>query len=584
MQKVIDQIADHLVSLVTSERAEYNPKELLKSGIPSFVVERIRLYLEDKVREEIGDPDPKWFDGEARLVSDAFNDYMRSAISTSRIPKDDLYDVIHAVVKDIIFVFIEPRKNMAEYVFRDNEELPFEEIEERCSRLTIYKHFGTAIPLYMKKKSLDTLTKDRCKLLIHKLDAKLVASYTAQDWAQKLEQLFILFGGKIDPVLLSTFFEDKGLYGMAGKFETLNEPLTKADFIEIISSQELMEFTAETKPEKTNDKEEKKASEEVEKISEEDDSEQTLIESFFGNYEYIPSDEGDDDESLAAQFSDGSLSDDEMSELLSDIANDGVVEVDDFDQVDSLNKLFSLSGENEDENQASETSEEIAAKIKEMKEEDAEDVAEFRENLISILDQAKNSFETIESGDDSDEIEVEEELADVFIDDDEDINESESETNIFVEEKKEEGAETDKEEKPMWAKFLNDDQMDVIMGGERNRGGASETEEEIQVDDDYLEKPVFGAESEVTSEEVPQIILTDLLADRKAEFIEVIFSGSEKKFDKALEKIKTFKSWKETSGFIQKDVFKKNNVDLFSGATVDFTDRLHQYFNELRNS
>lgn len=581
MQKVIDQIADHLVSLVTSERAEYNPKELLKSGIPSFVVERIRLYLEDKVREEIGTLEPKWFDGEARLVSDAFNDYMRSAISTSRIPKDDLYDVIHTVVKDIIFVFIEPRKNMAEYVFRDNEELPYEEIEERCSRLTIYKHFGTAIPLYMKKRNLDTLTKDRCKLLIHKLDAKLVASYTAQDWAQKLEQLFILFGGKIDPVLLSTFFEDKGLYGMAGKFEALSEPLTKADFIEIISSQELMEFTVEKKPEKTNDKEEKIASGDVDKISEEDDSEQTLIESFFGNYEYIPSD--DDDETLAAQFSDGSLSDDEMSELLSDIANDGVVEVDDFDQVDSLNKLFSLSGENEDENQASETSEEIAAKIKEMKEEEAEDVAEFRENLISILDQAKNSFETIESGDDSDEIEVEEELADVFIDD-EDISESESEANIFVEEKKEEGAETDKEEKPMWAKFLNDDQMDVIMGGERNRREVSEMEEDIQVDDDYLKKPVFEGESEVTSEEVPQIILTDLLADRKAEFIEVIFSGSEKKFDKALEKIKTFKSWKETSGFIQKDVFKKNNVDLFSGATVDFTDRLHQYFNELRNS
>ncbi|MBO6522328.1 MAG: hypothetical protein JJ971_00755 [Balneolaceae bacterium] len=579
MQKVIDQITDHLVSLVTSDKAEYNPKELLKSGIPSFVVERIRLYLEDKVREEIGDSTPKWFDGEARLVSDAFNDYVRSAISTSRIPKDELYEVIHAVVKDIIFVFIEPRKNMAEYLFRDDDELPFEEIEERCSRLTIYKHFGTAVPLYMKKRSLDSLSKERCKLLIHKLDAKLVASYSAQDWAQKLEQLFILFGGKIDPMLLSTFFEDKGLYGMAGKFEALKEPLTKSDFIEIISSKELAEFSTETKPEKSNAKEEKKAAEEVEKISEEDASEQTLIESFFGNYEYVPQDEESGEETLAAKFSDGSLSDEEMSELLTDIANDGVVEVEDFDQVASLNKLFSLSGESEDDGQASETSEEIAAKIKEMKEADAEDVAEFRENLISILDQAKNSFETIERGDQPDEIEVED-IADVFVDEEE-VADDEYEADIYVEDE----PESEGEEKPMWAKFLNDDQMDVLMGGERNSKEGSEAfEEEIQVDDDYSEEPVIDVESDITPEETPEINLEDLLVDRKAEFIEVIFSGSEKKFDKALEKIKTFESWKETSDFIQKDVFKKNKVDLFSGATVDFTDRLHQYFNELQNS
>ncbi len=580
MQKVIDQITDHLVSLVTSDRAEYNPKELLKSGIPSFVVERIRLYLEDKVREEIGDSTPKWFDGETRLVSDAFNDFVRSAISTSRIPKDELYEVIHTVVKDIIFVFIEPRKNMAEYLFRENEELPFEEIEERCSRLTIYKHFGTAVPLYMKKRSLDSLTKERCKLLIHKLDAKLVASYSAQDWAQKLEQLFILFGGKIDPMLLSTFFEDKGLYGMAGRFEALNEPLTKPDFIEIISSEELMEFSDEPKAGKPDEKEEKMATEEVEKISEDDDSEQTLIESFFGNYEYVPSDETSDDEILAAQFSDGSLSDDEMSELLSDIANDGVIGVEDFDQVDSLNKLFSLSGESDDESQASETSEEIAAKIKEMKEEDAEDVAEFRENLISILDQAKNSFETIESGDETDEIEVEEDIADVFVDEEE-VTDDEYEADIFVDDE----PESEGEEKPMWAKFLNDDQMDVLMGGERNsKEGSGEAEEEIQVDDDYSEEPVIETGLESPSEDVTVPILADLLSDRKAEFIEVIFSGSEKKFDKALDKIQKFESWKETSNYIQKDVFKKNKVDLFSGATVDFTDRLHQYFNELRNS
>ncbi len=583
MQKVIDQITDQLVSLVKSEKVDYNPNELLKSGIPSFVVERIRLFLEDKVKEEVNVSNSKWYDGKAKLVEDAYQDFIRSAISTSRIPKEELYQVVHTVVQDIILVFIEPRKNIAEYLFRDDEELQFQEIQERCSRLTIYKHFGTAIPLYMEKRDLDSLTKERCKLLIQKLDAKLVASYTPEDWAQKLEQLFVLFGGKVHPMLLSTFFEDKGLYGLAGKFEGLDHTLSKSDFIQIISDEDLAVFVAEQNVSETSDSESEKQEKET--------SEGKNIESLFRNINDDSDKDETTEETLADHFQEMSLSDEEMSELLSDIASDGVVEVDNFEQVDSLNQLFSLgSKEGDEESETSETSEEIAAKIKQQKEEDTEGITEFRENLISILDQAKNSFETIEKKDDDTEIEVEEDIADVFSDDEEEETVETGMEDIFEEEKSvttEENIDGNSEEKPMWAQFLNEDQMDVLMGGERNASKDSELvdeyEEEIEVEDAFSGDSVIEDENEAEFF-VPQVDFDMLLNDRREEFIEIIFSGSEKKYEKALEKISQFDSWKETSAFIQKDIFKKNNVDLFSGATVDFTDRMHQYFNEKRNS
>lgn len=578
MQKVIDQITDQLVSLVTNERAEYTPKELLKSGIPSFVVERIRLFLEDKVREEIGASSPLWFDRETRLVADAFEDYVRSAISTSRIPKEELYKVVHSVVKDIILLFIEPRKNMADYLFREDDELPLEEIQQRCSYLTIYKHFGTAIPLYMEKRSLDSLTKQRCKLLIQKLDTKLVASYTPHDWAQKLEQLFILFGGKVHPMLLSIFFKDKGLYRMSEKFERMETALSKADFIQIISDENLTAFVVEEVPPPPV---------ESEKKEEEPETDSPNIESLFTTYTDTSEEPEQEKDTIAGHFLEMSLSDEEMSELLSDIAGDGVVEVDDFEQVDSLNKLFSLSNESPEENQVSETSEEIAAKIKQQKEDDTQEIVEFRENLISILDQAKNSFETIEKKEEPEEIEVEEDIADVFVSEEDDAPEEPEPENIFEEELTEDNENhsgEELEEKPIWAQFLSKDQMDVMMGGERNSKEelvlSEEYEEEIYVDDTYQDEPVIEGEADV--EEEPFNFET-ILEDRKAEFIEVIFSGSEKKYEKALEEILGFSTWKETSAFLQKDIFKKNNVDLFSGATVDFTDRLHQYFNEQQN-
>ncbi len=592
MQQIIDQISDHLVSLVTSEKSEYTPNELLKSGIPSFVVERIRLFLEDKVKEEIKTEGNTWFDTESKLVIQAFEDYRRSAISSSHIPKPELYKVIQTVVNDIILVFIEPRKNMAEYLFREDDELPIHEVESRCATLTIYKHFGTAIPLYMRKRNLDTLTKERCKLLIHKLDEKLVSSYSANDWAQKLEQLFELFGGEVEPRLLATFFEDKGLYGMANKFEGRSDLLSKAAFIDIISSEGFVDFTSVTdKTGSLDDKNEKIATEEAEKLSEQDESEQSLIESFFGNYEYVPGDGSVENSSLADQYSEGGLSDDEMSELLSDIASEGVIGLgDDFDEGNSLNELFSLGSEGPEE-EVLETSEEIAESIK--KDPDAEINTEFRDNLISILDQAKSSFDGIDGGEEADQVQEEEpvkdeveEVLEVESPDLADALEETSETEAAKEEEQEEG-----EEEPMWAQFINQDQMDVLMGGERSaerEPDISETfEDEIEVEEAFEEQSIFEEEEIATPTVSVSDIrqdLEDMLESRKKEFIDVIFKKSSKDFDKALDTLSTFDSWKETSSFIQKEIFAKNEVDMFSGATVDFTDRMHQYFNKPRNT
>ncbi len=590
MQQIIDQISDHLVSLVTSDKSEYTPNELLKSGIPSFVVERIRLYLEDKVKEEIKAEGNSWFDTDSKLVKQAFEDYLRTAISSSHIPKMELYRVIQTVVNDIILVFIEPRKNMAEYLFREDDELPIEEVESRCATLTIYKHFGTAIPLYMRKRNLDTLTKERCKLLIHKLDEKLVSSYSANDWAQKLEQLFELFGGEVEPRLLATFFEDKGLYGMANKFEGRSELLSKAAFIDIISSEGFVDFTSAGKSESIDDKNEKIATEEVEKISEQDDSEQSLIESFFGNYEYVPGDGSVENSSLADQYSEGGLSDDEMSELLSDIASEGVIGLnDDFDEGNSLNELFSLGNEGAEE-EVLETSEEIAESIK--KDPDAEINTEFRDNLISILDQAKSSFDGIEGGEEDERqaqvAQVEEEPEEVLEVEAPDLTDAleespEVEHTEAPEEEQEEG-----EEKPMWAEFINQDQMDVLMGGERSaerEPDIAETfEDEIEVEESFEEQSIFEEEEEPVSTSDIRQDLEDMLESRKKEFIEVIFKKSSKDFEKALDTLSTFESWQETSSFIQQEIFAKNEVDMFSGATVDFTDRMHQYFNKPRNT
>ncbi len=589
MQNTIDQITDYLVGLVTSDKSNYNPKELLKANIPSFIVERVRLHLEDKIKEDLSGLKSPWFDSESKLVKESLNDFVHAAISTSHIPKTELYSVLQIIVGDVIKVFIEPRKNFADYVFRDNDELDFNEMALRCSRITIYKHFATAIPLYMKKKGLKVLSRERCKMLIEKLDAKLVSSYTPQDWAQKLEQLFVLFGGKIEPKLLATFFEDKGLGNIAHKFSYKRKPVTKTDFIYIISNEDLTDFNV---VEAENEEERPVSKKNVEQKKEKpvkEDPEQSLLESFFGDYEYDKSEDEEKDEeseSLAGRYIDGGLSDDEMNELLADIAQDGVVDTDSYHQVESLNELFSHQDEEEDS--VYETSEEIAANIKKNKDGGPEEIKEFRENLISILDQAKNSFENIKDEEDEEESESEEvievgDTRELIID----------EEPLVADEEPEETDLAEGEEKPMWAQFLSSDQMEVMMGGKRNTDKKVESdeapeevieEEEVDLGDPIeIDEDGFLPDDKTKDTLASTEKLFSILDDRKEEFVEVVFSGSEDSYVKAVEKISGFGGWKETSTFIQKDIFVKNDVDLFSGATVDFTDRLQQYFNELPN-
>lgn len=566
MQKTIDQITDNLAGLVTSDKPFYTPKELLKAKIPSFVVERIRMTLEDKVRDEIIQVSSDWFDYSSRLVTDAWIDFEQSALAASHIPKDHLYAILSSVVSDIIHVFIEPRKNMANYIFRDDEALSFQEIEHRCGRLTVYKHFGTAIPLYMKKRELATLEKERCKLLIQKIDAKLVAAYKPEDWAKKLEQLFVLFGGEIEPKLLTIFFEDKGLPSLARKFSSKRKFVTKSDFIYIISAKES----------------------EIKAKDEGNIQDQSLVESFFGEYPEDPANSPLFDETLANQYLEGGLSDAEMSDLLQDIASDGVIEVD-HEHVASLNELFKGEADLVDDS-VSETSEEIAANLKNQKESDPEEIKEFRENLISILDQAKHSFEDI-TGEEIDSKSVEKVPPKLSIQLDEDglIEESANKKADETISKESEAVPVDQSEnkdQPMWAQFLMEDQMDVMMGGKRSEERLStpqvegvNDESEIEVTDDYEDSII---EEEIIAK-VPANVAADihqLLNDRKPEYLAVIFKSTEKEFDTAIQKLSELKNWKEASDYIKNEIFTKNDVDLFSGATVDFTDRLHQYFNE----
>ncbi|MGN8226277.1 hypothetical protein [Gracilimonas sp. BCB1] len=551
MHQAVEEIIDRLIGVVKSDKPYYTLKDCLSAGFPSFIVERIRIEINEKLKMEFILEDTEWANTDQQLVKDAWKEFQQALFANSRIPKDKFYVVTSRVMTEIVKVYLEPRQHMAEYIYKGEEELDYKELVHRTDKLTIYKHFGKAIPLYMKKRKLETLEKKRCKLLIHNLDANLVASYTAKEWAQVLELLFTLFGGKIDSKLIQLFFEDKGLYLTAKAFNELDEQITKERFVEILSYPDLLDVKLQEKfrdqfREELIAQKNRFDDPDEEEMEEIDEKEQRLLDSFFGDY----SGEGPqmtDEESFNALFK----SEQEDKSIFEE-----------FEEVPDAEKISESlkSGDQTDE------------------------IKKFRENLVTVLDQAAHSFKNLTEEEQEEEkkkskkkkkkaskkeAEPDEPAPE---EDDEVLSELVAEDDIedsIIDDEAE-----DNDEQPMWQQFIRPDQMDMLMGSKGSDG------DDMLIDEDTLVDDLVDEEGE-EDDTIPT--LKDFLINNEGFFVEEIFKGSDKKYRKALGKIEELGSWDDATAFIEKKVFTSNTVDMTSEVAIDFTDRLQTYFDEYKS-
>ncbi|MEX0723715.1 MAG: hypothetical protein WD053_07550 [Gracilimonas sp.] len=556
MHQSVENIIDKLIGAVKADKPYYSLKDFLSAGFPSFIVERIRIEVNEKLKKQFELQDTEWSDVEQPLVQDAWKDFQASLFANSRIPKENFYAITSQVVTDIVKVYLEPRQHMAEYIYKGEEELDYEELLDRTEKLTIYKHFGRAIPLYMRKRKLKTLEKKRCKLLIHNLDANLVASYTAKEWAQVLELLFTLFGGKIDAKLIQFFFEDKGLYLTAKAFNELDEEITKDRFVEILSYPDLLDVKLQEKFRDQFREEliaqqnrfDQPDEEEVEQI---DEKEQRLLDSFFGDYSETGP-QMTDEESFNALF---------KSEKKDKAIFEEFEEAPDAEEISKSLK----SGEQTDE------------------------IKKFRQNLVTVLDQAAHSFKNLSKEEqekaeekkkkESSEKQKKEEKAPEKKEKKEPEEDDELDS-LIADEADENIIDEDVEEgnEPMWQQFLRPDQMDVLMGGKKT------SDDELLMDEDTLVESIVDEEdtNEADEKEVDLPELKEFLVGQEKLFTKEIFKGKKKKYTEALSKIQELDSWDEASDFLEKNVFLPNEVDMFSETAVDFTDKLQTYFDEFK--
>jgi hypothetical protein len=196
----------------------------------------------------------------------------------------------------------------------------------------------------------------------------------------------------------------------------------------------------------------------------------------------------------------------------------------------------------------------------------------FRHNLVSVLDEAKNSYKNLTSipiEDDSEKEKIEDKEL-IVEEADEEVPEDE-----IVEESNE--AVSSEEEKPMWAQFLSEDQMEVMMS-------RRETEVEESDDDSLIVEDEYDELIEETKEETKNSVsLSSYLHEKEAQLIKVLFNGKDKEYHSDIKEIEKLKNWEQASEYVETQIFSKEHVDMFSEEAIELIDALQTFFKEYKS-
>jgi hypothetical protein len=126
------------------------------------------------------------------------------------------------------------------------------------------------------------------------------------------------------------------------------------------------------------------------------------------------------------------------------------------------------------------------------------------------------------------------------------------------------------EEVPMWKRFLSPEEVAAFEEEEAREAGYSASA--------YGVAESAGSTGHGNSAGAKIEELRKLMADERDRFIRIIFRGSEAAYDESLVKVAKLEDWRSASRYIDREVFKRNLVDMYSEAAVDYTDRLHTFF------
>ncbi len=437
MENIVRSISTAFLEKLPTENEFYQPKDFTEAGFPDFLTQRITSEIEERMLRSAEIAVSDWIDLDSDIGSEAWQQFLNSVKKDLKLPVHAAGEVITRSVENCLKLAVQPRKTVPALLFGGKKEIGFRELKNRVAAITVNSHLAYAIVRYMEKRELETLTIDKAKTVVNKIDQKLVSDYNPLNWLEILKPVYTLAGPSVDSNLLRIFFEEKEKHSAAKKFDLLEKTIEETEFIEVMSSADLLEIEGYT------------------------DYQQQLFEE-------------------TEEETDSDIETDDEPELKSDQTEEE--ETDTTEEADDLNELFKTEQEDE-------SAEETPVDA------DAEEELETKAEIFEESEVDDEVEDVIAEEEPEEEEEDDESLNRLFAHADSDIAKEEVEEDEGVPfEPDEEIAETDEDDEP------SAEEPEKKTSGEENESESDVIEEPVQTDEEIFEEDTENVSESVETE------------------------------------------------------------------------------------
>ena len=228
MPEAIDGAAEALARRLLQDLPARQPvARAAFARLPDPVASLLNARLDARVDREATLPVTPWIDRDHAAVRDAQAAWREAVRAAARVPADAWEDLLAEASRLAIAHLVQPAETLSGYAFADDptvgvspqadpEPLPTPLILERLRAFAPYPYLIEIVERYVEKKGLGHIDRDGLERLLLRIDSRMVAGFSADDWITLLNPLFDLLGSTVPGPLLELAFSarDQPLDGL----------------------------------------------------------------------------------------------------------------------------------------------------------------------------------------------------------------------------------------------------------------------------------------------------------------------------------------------------------------------------------
>lgn len=232
MNKTIREASTYLTGLLPLDSENFSSEDLLRFGMPDFVVRRIKMEMADRLAASLAMPSTEWLDGNRESVRKAWMHFKRDVAGEAQLPRRHAAEIIDNAVIETVELIITPRRRVVEWIFGHAQEVTISTVRERSAYITVNRYLTDALIRYMERKDMHSITRVAAAEVVQTVDDRYISGFMPLSWAQLVDPLFQLARNRVDSDLIHDFFIDKGREDLAALFPETPIRIERVQFIE----------------------------------------------------------------------------------------------------------------------------------------------------------------------------------------------------------------------------------------------------------------------------------------------------------------------------------------------------------------